>query len=61
MKIFFTIEDNGNIGGSISFHVDNNFAEVNKYKGPTTICSYWFHFRKQSFNIFTRREVLQRI
>ena len=40
MKIFFTIEDNGNIGGSISFHVDNNFAEVNKYKGPTTICSY---------------------
>ena len=38
MKIFFTIEDNGHIGGSISFHVDNNFAEVNRYKGPTTIC-----------------------
>ena len=48
MKIFFTkylavLKDNGNIGGSISFHVENSFTEVIiRNKGPTTICSYWF-------------------
>ena len=53
-EVFSCLENNENISGFISFHVENSFTEVIiKYKEATTMYSYWFDIRKQSFNMFT--------